>query len=113
MLTVVGWIIFRAESMEDAIHFLDGLCSLSLFDLYSGIALMASIDPLQLGPIVVGIIMMLICEWLQREKQHALQLSDKHQIIGNVVVRYIIYLVLLLLITGVYGSQSEFIYFQF
>ena len=113
LLTVVGWIIFRAESMEDAIHFLDGLCSLSLFDLYSGIALMASIDPLQLGPIVVGIIMMLICEWLQREKQHALQLSDKHQIIGNVVVRYIIYLVLLLLITGVYGSQSEFIYFQF
>lgn len=113
LLIVVGWIIFRAESMKDAIHYLDGLCSLSLFDLYSGIALMTSIDPLQLGPIVVGIITMLICEWLQRDKQHALQFSEKHQIVRNAVVRYIIYLVLLLLITGVYGSQSEFIYFQF
>ena len=113
LLTVVGWIIFRAESMKDAIHYLDGLCSLSLFDLYSGITFMTSIDPLQLGPIVVGIIIMLIFEWLQRDKQHALQFPEKHQIVGNDVIRYIIYLVLLLLITGVYGSQSEFIYFQF
>lgn len=113
LLTVVGWIIFRAKNLEDAIHYLDGLCSLSLFDFYSGISLATSIDPLQLGPIVVGIFMMLICEWLQRDKQHALQFPENHQIVGNAVVRYIIYLVLLLLITGVYGSQSEFIYFQF
>ena len=74
---------------------------------------MTSIDPLQLGPIVVGIIMMLICEWFQRDKQHALQFPGNHRIAGIAAIRYIIYLVLLLLITGVYGSQSEFIYFQF
>ena len=113
LLTVVGWIIFRAESMTDAIHYLEGLCSMSLFDLDSGMALMTSLDPLQLGPVVVGIIMMLTCEWFQRDKQHALQFSENHQIVGNVIVRCVVYLVLLLLITGVYGSQSEFIYFQF
>lgn len=113
LLTVVGWIIFRAERLEDAIHYLGGLCSLSLFDWHSGMVLMASIDPLQLGPIGVGVIMMLVCEWLQRDKQHALQFPGNHWIVGNVLVRYIIYFILLILITGVYGSQSEFIYFQF
>ena len=113
LLTVIGWIIFRAESLEDALRYIDRLCSLSLFNLHSGVSLLTSIDPLQLGPVVVGIIMMLIVEWLQKDKQHALQFSGSYPIVRNTLVRYIIYLVLLLLITGVYGSQSEFIYFQF
>ena len=112
-LAVIGWIVFRAENMTDAIQYLDGLCRLSLLDVHSGISLLMSIDPLQLGPIVAGLFIMLLCEWQQREKQHALQFSASNPIVGNTIVRYIIYVILLLLITGTAGSQSEFIYFQF
>ena len=101
-LTVIGWIIFRAESMTQAVDFLTAMVSNRFFDasalhgvtyIYFGIALLA-------------------VEWLQRDKQHALQFSDAKPI-NHRLVRWGIYYIILLLIAKYAGSSQTFIYFQF
>jgi len=51
-----------------------------------------------------------IAEWLQREKQHALEI-DKYKI--PKVVRWSFYYCLIIIIVFYGGNQQEFIYFQF
>ena len=101
-LTVIGWIIFRAESMTQAVDFLTAMVSNRFFDasalhgvtyIYFGIALLA-------------------VEWLQREKQHALQFSDAKPF-NHRLVRWGVYYIILLLIAKYAGSSQTFIYFQF
>ena len=101
-LTVIGWIIFRAESMTQAVDFLTAMVSNRFFDasalhgvtyIYFGIALLA-------------------VEWLQRDKQHALQFSDAKPF-NHRLVRWGIYYIILLLIAKYAGSSQTFIYFQF
>ena len=102
ILTVIGWIIFRAESMTQAVDFLTAMVSNRFFDasalhgvtyIYFGIALLA-------------------VEWLQRDKQHALQFSDAKPF-NHRLVRWGIYYIILLLIAKYAGSSQTFIYFQF
>ena len=101
-LTVIGWIIFRAESMTQAVDFLTAMVSNRFFDasalhgvtyIYFGIALLA-------------------VEWLQRDKQHALQFPDAKPF-NHRLVRWGIYYIILLLIAKYAGSSQTFIYFQF
>lgn len=101
-LTVIGWIIFRAESMTQAVDFLTAMVSNRFFDasalhgvtyIYFGIALLA-------------------VEWLQRNKQHALQFSDAKPF-NHRLVRWGVYYIILLLIAKYAGSSQTFIYFQF
>lgn len=101
-LTVIGWIIFRAESMTQAVDFLTAMVSNRFFDasdlhgvtyIYFGIALLA-------------------VEWLQRDKQHALQFSDAKPF-NHRLVRWGVYYIILLLIAKYAGSSQTFIYFQF
>lgn len=101
-LTIIGWIIFRAESMTQAVDFLTAMVSNRFFDasdlhgvtyIYFGIALLA-------------------VEWLQRNKQHALQFSDAKPF-NHRLVRWGVYYIILLLIAKYAGSSQTFIYFQF
>ena len=101
-LTVIGWIIFRAESMTQAVDFLTAMVSNRFFDasalhgvtyIYFGIALLA-------------------VEWVQRDKQHALQFSDAKPF-NHRLVRWGVYYIILLLIAKYAGSSQTFIYFQF
>ena len=98
-LTVIGWIIFRAESMTQAVDFLTAMVSNRFFDasalhgvtyIYFGIALLA-------------------VEWLQRDKQHALQFSDAKPF-NHRLVRWGIYYIILLLIAKYAGSSQTFIW---
>ena len=54
------------------------------------------------------IILMLIVEYIFRYKQHGLQLTY-----NNIIVRYTIYIVLLVLLVLYCGENETFIYFQF
>lgn len=109
-LVVFGWIIFRAETMTDAYTYIAGICDVSLFDIIGSIE---HFKGLQLTRIVPSIIVLIVCEWLQRDKQHALQMSRNCLITRNIIIRYMLYFILLLTITALAGTQSEFIYFQF
>ncbi len=103
-LVAIGWVFFRAESIGQALGYLSGIFNMSLFSLPYMKAFMN-----RFLPIFASIIIMILVEWLQRNKQHGLQLSPK----VPKIVRYFIYLLFIFLIHRYQGDSSTFIYFQF
>ncbi len=99
-LTLLAWIFFRAESVSHAIAYLGGVFSLSLF----------SIPEVFPKRICLTIVMFLAFEWLQRDKQHALQIETTR---FPTLVRWGLYYFLLYMILYRGGEQQQFIYFQF
>ena len=101
LFVVIGWIIFRAETVGDA---LDYICRIvthwkwTLPDIHRKAALATAI--------------LLCVEWSQREKQHGLQLSG-NGLLKFRIVRWSYYIALILLIIHLSGIQADFIYFQF
>ena len=111
-LAVVGWIIFRAESMSDAIGYINSMFSNFTFNIVDNINALKALQLKKVLITIVGLCIMLICEWLQREKQHSLQFSDI-TILKSRIVRWCIYYALVLIIAMYAGSNQTFIYFQF
>jgi len=102
-LVQIGWIIFRAENIGQAWDYFSHACRPSLFHLHS--------FPYSRLPLLY-IFILLLAEWMQRNKRHALQLPSGEGVRGK-VVRWGCYYLLLLLILFSAGSQQTFIYFQF
>lgn len=100
MLVVIGWILFRAESMTQATDYLYHMVSNPFIG-----------DRYYLLYIAYGT-GLLVIEWLQRDKQHALQFPKSFPF-NAVWVRYSIYYAILLLISQNLSHQQTFIYFQF
>lgn len=100
-LAVIGWIIFRAESITQALRYL--YCMIIkhplIGDVYGMVWLAAGLA-------------LLFVEWLQRDKQHGLQLPDK-SVFRFRLVRWGIYYLILVVITCFAGTSQTFIYFQF
>ncbi len=101
-LAVIGWIIFRAESMTQAVDYLTAMVSNEFFDVSN----MNGKLYLCFGVVLLAV------EWLQRNKQHALQFSDIKPF-NYRIVRWGIYYVILMVIAGYAGTSQSFIYFQF
>jgi len=102
-LTVFAWIFFRADSLPHAFSYLNFI-ALNLLEPPARIELM------KLLPVILWIVLLIITEWIQRDKQHALQLNGM-----NIprVVRWGIYYSIIFILFYFGGSQQEFIYFQF
>jgi D-alanyl-lipoteichoic acid acyltransferase DltB (MBOAT superfamily) len=101
-LTVIGWIIFRAESISQAIDYLTAMASNRLFE--------TSMIPGKGNLFLVSLLFAI--EWLQRDKQHALQLPNNY-LFRQKAVRYLLYIFLVILCLTFYGESHTFIYFQF
>lgn len=98
VLAIIGWIIFRADNIHQALDYFEHLFSISLVYKPNAIP----------GLTILFSIVMLSVEWLTRTKEHGLAITIKHR-----WVRYTIYYILTFLIIF-YSSESEtFIYFQF
>ena len=102
-LAVIGWIIFRSETMTQALDYINSMFTNKIFDpsyLYGKLYLCYCL-------------LLMIIEWIQRDKQHALQWNQT--IIGNKKwAQYIIDYTILLLILSLGNFQgNQFIYFQF
>ena len=108
-LVVIGWIIFRAETIGDAVSYMSSMFSSSLFDI-SG-----SHDALKAMGFTKtpGLVFMLVCEWLMRDRQHALQWDASTRLFRKAWVRYIFYIVLATMTIAHAGTKAAFIYFQF
>ena len=97
-LVVLGWIIFRAETIGQAGHFISAIFAQGL------------LQRPQLPFAAIYITMMLVVEWIQRKNEHGLQFT--HHI--TPWLRYPIYYSLIIMCLLCTPTQSEpFIYFQF
>lgn len=100
LLVVFAWIFFRAENLEQGFLYVGGLIKPSFFSI-------PEIFPLE---VLIFIIIMTLAEWVQRDKQHALEFDG----LGiPSYLRWGIYLILVFCISWFRGEQQEFIYFQF
>ncbi len=99
-ITVIAWVFFRSENVTYAFEYLNGMFSKSFF----------SIPETLPSNLLIIIALFVGAEWLQREKQHALQINTKRI---PVVARWSIYYSIILLVIGFGGEQQEFIYFDF
>lgn len=102
VLAVLGWIIFRAENMTQAVDYISRM-----------IYTFADSPTIKHGRVYLlyGIVLLII-EWLQRNKQHAMQLSEQG-IFKYRWMRWMLYYVLILIILQYSGEGQTFIYFQF
>ena len=101
-LVVLGWIIFRSETISQAWEYISKILSTSLFSIPHLINRDFYI------PTIMAIILMLECEWLMRKYTHGLEISKK-----NFYVKNLIYFILLFCIFAWGGHTENFIYFQF
>ncbi|GHT57263.1 O-acyltransferase [Bacteroidia bacterium] len=100
-LVVIGWVFFRAESIHQAFGYLGGICDGSLLS-----------KPLYIvgtSKTTLCLFIMVLVEWLQRNKQHGLSIK----FIKHKTIRIAIYYILLLLILEFGANKQSFIYFQF
>lgn len=103
ILAVIGWIIFRAETMPQAWEYLSRMFSSPFEGMIVG----------SLRYTFAFVIIMLIAEWIQRDKQHALEFVHCKGIMQYRLTRWSIYMGVLALILVFAGAKSQFIYFQF
>ena len=104
-LAVVGWVIFRAENISQAWDFVSRMF-LTVFDDFH----------FRLGSVntFVAVLLLMILEYLQRDKVHVLQFSD-NRLFRYATVRWTVYLTLFAFIFYFFfnNESQEFIYFQF
>jgi len=98
-LTTFAWIFFRAESVSKAVFYINELCSWDLISI-------PNLIPIGL---YLLILILLVLEWLHREKEHGLEFNPN---IG-IIPRWTAYLTLSVLILAFFGKGNSFIYFQF
>ena len=65
-LTLIAWVFFRSDSVAAAFSYIQDIFSSSLF----------TIPRIKTNYIWVFIVMLLVFEWIFREKQHGLQLNQ-------------------------------------
>ena len=104
LLINFGWVLFRAPDFQTFCAFASRLFSPSLFS-PSGLTMRMATMLLWCGGL-------LLVEWMQRERQHVLQI-DGYRVFASQAARYILYALLACLIFYFAGQVQTFIYFQF
>ena len=100
LLTVLAWVFFRADTVEQALYYISSIFSKTLF----------SIPEIRPSNLILLICFFLIIEWLGREEEHIMAMINK---IEKKYFRWSFYILVLILIFIYQGKQQEFIYFQF
>lgn len=98
VLVVIGWIIFRADTIGDAWGYIVNIFTSGQWNV-----------PIHGKEPLCYAIVMLIIEWLQRNREHALQLDG----VKKRWVRVAIYYTVIVAILWQESSSVQFIYFQF
>jgi len=104
MLVNFGWVLFRAPDFEGFCHFTSRLFSHTLFT-PSGLTM-------RMATMLLWCAGLTLAEWLQREREHVLQI-DGYRIFSSQVSRLALYALLAFLIFYFAGQVQTFIYFQF
>jgi alginate O-acetyltransferase complex protein AlgI len=99
LIVLFSWIIFRSETVGQSIEYMGGIFSFSLFSVP------------QVFPVteILIALFLVIAEYAQRQKEHALQIEK----IQSRPLRWVIYLGVAFIIILFGGNSQQFIYFQF
>ncbi|MDR2593171.1 MAG: hypothetical protein LBC87_00165 [Fibromonadaceae bacterium] len=102
LFVVIGWVFFRAENIGQAVQYLQGMFDMSIlnrpiFKFFGG-----KVETMFCLAIMFAV------EWLQRNKQHGLDIAKI-----NPWLRHIIYILIIFSIIFYAGQNEQFIYFQF
>ncbi len=102
--TTIAFVFFRAETIEQSLLYLGRMFSESLFSFPSVLSGQALISLTLIG-------LMVMIEWMKRDKQHGLQFDSAK---SSKVFRWssYVFIILLILLFGKF-DETEFIYFQF
>ncbi len=102
-ITVIAWMFFRANTIGDAITYIQGIFSKTLFTVPE---MITSILLLKLGVIFFFVTV----EWFQRNKEHGLEFSANPK---YKIWRWSFFFVIIYAIIALGAKPQEFIYFQF
>ena len=105
LLVVLGWIIFRAETITQAWEYICGMFQFGTLRASYRFFIQHGIRT-----ITWSCMLMLFIEWIQRNKQHGLEVTDAHKYKW---LRVVFYYILILFIISNAGTEHTFIYFQF
>ena len=94
---VLAWVFFRASDFHSAMGYFGAMFSKSLFSL-----------PRNYLSMLPWIAVLLAVDWIQRKKEHSLQIGGLPK-----VLRWLIYLTIAVLCIAYQRREAEFIYFQF
>lgn len=100
LLVVIGWIIFRAENIGEAANYI-----IRMFSMRQA----AAVIDADMSATSIYVLLLLVVEWLQRKKDHGLEIES----LKSRGMRIAIYTVIILIIELAMGETSNFIYFQF
>ena len=105
MLVVIGWIIFRSETIADVGQYFSTMFDSSFFEFRKNI----TVQYRPMLKVSVFILFMIVTEWLNRNKNQGLDLSGSKSLIVRLGLYYLLIFFILM-----YGAQpAQFIYFQF
>ena len=99
LLVVLGWIIFRAETIGQAWEYICGIWNNNLFSIPNHAGIHA---------LFANLLLLIMVEWFQRNKQHSLDIAAL-----PAYLRYTIYIVMAFITFSFGGHTVNFIYFQF
>jgi alginate O-acetyltransferase complex protein AlgI len=109
-LTVIAWIFFRAENISHALDYLKNMFGNSLFK--SPIRDFWSMNTgNHLIWLTVFLVLFMLTEWVQREKNHGLEFNEDSRL--PYLVKWPIYYALVIACFMMNGVEKDFIYFQF
>ena len=98
-MAVLGWIIFRAESIGQVGDMIHNICNSSLLSMP---------DASGNSALLMNIMILIVVEWVTRKRMHGLDLVGL-----PTYLRYFIYLVFAFILFAFGGQTTNFIYFQF
>ncbi len=98
IFVMIGWVIFRAESIDFACNYIERMFSEWEFP-----------SMLKAKTAMLYVLILLSLEYIQRKKVHVLQISC----IKNRYLRYIIYYIIIFIVWYYNYEPTPFIYFQF
>ena len=105
VLATFGWLIFRADDITQAWTWIRSICSRSL------LTMPESLTSLTFMPIAVFLPILVVVEWFQRDKEHALKPISERKAV-NTLFYLAVFIAVFAAAVSAQGDRS-FIYFQF
>jgi len=104
-VVTIAWVFFRIQDIGDAFDYV--ICMFD-FSTRTSFMLVPPNETATLGWVSAFVLIMLVAEWINRREVYGLK-----KLFKNVILRYAVYLVLMLTILEFFYQQKTFIYFQF